>query len=345
MQHFAVSAACQKRQREELEEPQSSLAEPCLADHVQLGCPENVQLGSAEHKLLFRAVLEEVSGCREASNKLRRTFKTKTPGQAHQLESVNVQVDQAFAKAAALSEGIHPELLTPPVHYRQWQPHSALERLRVTTNKRKATAASKRSLASASGHSTPAMRPHAGGTLQHEIKKLDSSIRPTRASVKTPEQIERNKAFKAEAAEKRTRDKADPPYHPGSDFQPDKLVDRERLSRERERLSAGHKVIAEISTPGVVRFLPALEYDDAQLREHCVSNVHSRGARQCFDMCLVPCTNAAFSVEFVAIPGDMAYLKSLQDFVAGDDVLQARHVVYYANRTMSDHKITLIKSW
>ena len=237
MQHFAVSAACQKRQREELEEPQSSLAEPCLADHVQLGCPENVQLGSAEHKLLFRAVLEEVSGCREASNKLRRTFKTKTPGQAHQLESVNVQVDQAFAKAAALSEGIHPELLTPPVHYRQWQPHSALERLRVTTNKRKATAASKRSLASASGHSTPAMRPHAGGTLQHEIKKLDSSIRPTRASVKTPEQIERNKAFKAEAAEKRTRDKADPPYHPGSDFQPDKLVDRERLSRERERLS------------------------------------------------------------------------------------------------------------
>ena len=109
--------------------------------------------------------------------------------------------------------------------------------------------------------------------------------------------------------------------------------------------SAGHKVMTEISTPGVMRFLPALEYDDAQLREHCVSNVHSRGARQCFDMCLVPCTNAAFSVEFVAIPGDMAYLKSLQDFVAGDDVLQARHVVYYANRTMSDHKITLIKSW
>ena len=111
------------------------------------------------------------------------------------------------------------------------------------------------------------------------------------------------------------------------------------------KASAGRQVITEISTPGVMRFLPALEYDDAQLREHCVSNVHSRGARQCFDMCLVPCTNAAFSVEFVAIPGDVAYLKSLQDFVAGDDVLQARHVVCYANRTLSDHKITLIKSW
>ena len=38
------------------------------------------------------------------------------------------------------------------------------------------------------------------------------------------------------------------------------------------KASAGHKVITEISTPGVMRFLPALEYDDAQLREHCVSN-------------------------------------------------------------------------
>jgi len=114
MQHFADSAACQKRQREEGQEPQLSLAEPCLADHVQLGCPEHVQLGSAEHKLLFRAVLEEVSGCREARNKLRGTFKTKTPSwcrqEAHQLESVNAQIDQAFAKAAALSEGIQLEL-------------------------------------------------------------------------------------------------------------------------------------------------------------------------------------------------------------------------------------------
>ena len=111
------------------------------------------------------------------------------------------------------------------------------------------------------------------------------------------------------------------------------------------KASAGHKVITEISTPGVMQFLPALEYAGAQLCEHCVSNVHSRGARQCYDMCLVPCTNAAFSVEFVAIPGDVAYLQALQEFVDGDDVLQARHVVYYHNRTLSDHKITLIKSW
>jgi len=46
MQHFADSAAREKRQREEREEPQLSLAEPCLADHVQLGCPEHVQLDS-----------------------------------------------------------------------------------------------------------------------------------------------------------------------------------------------------------------------------------------------------------------------------------------------------------
>jgi len=111
------------------------------------------------------------------------------------------------------------------------------------------------------------------------------------------------------------------------------------------RTSAGHKVMSEISTPGVMQFLPALEYAGAQLCEHCVSNVHSRGARQCYDMCLVPCTNAAFSVEFVAIPGDVAYLEDLQEYVDGDDVLQARHVVYYHNRTLSDHKITLIKSW
>ena len=42
MQHFADSGARDKRQREEREEreePQLSLAEPCLADHVQLGCP------------------------------------------------------------------------------------------------------------------------------------------------------------------------------------------------------------------------------------------------------------------------------------------------------------------
>jgi len=109
--------------------------------------------------------------------------------------------------------------------------------------------------------------------------------------------------------------------------------------------SAGHKVMTEISAPGVMQFLPALEYDDAQLREHCVSNVHSRGVRHCYDMCLVPCTNATFSVEFVAIPGDVAYLKALQDLVDGDPALGARHVVYHHNQTLSDHKITLIKSW
>jgi len=309
MQHFADSAAREKRQREEREEPQLSLAEPCLADHVQLGCPEHVQLGSPEHVLLFRDALEPVRVCREARNKLKRIFRQKNATwckqEAHQLASAHAQLDQAFAKAEALSEGIQLELLTPCVHDYQWQPASDRERKREFNNKRLATAAITQSSASASWHSTPAKRPHPGGTLQYELKILGSSTTVQPTYVKTPEQIERTKAVKAETAEKSRHDATDPPYHPGCDFRP----------------------------------------DDAQLREHCVSKVHSRGARQCFDMCLVPCTNAAFSVELVAIPGDVAYLKALQDFVAGDDVLQARHVVYYHNRTLSDHKITLIKSW
>jgi len=241
MQHFADSAAREKRHRDEREEPQLSPAEPCLADHVQPGCPEHVQLGSAEHVLLFLAAVEEVRVCRQAGNQLRRKFSNKTPSwckqEAHQLASANAQLDQAFAKARVLSEGIQLELLTPCVHDRQWQPASDLERMRVITNKRLATTAIRRSLASASGHSTPSMRPHAGGTLQNELKMLDSSTADKPTRVKTPEQIERSKAVKAETAEKRRHDAADPPYHPGCDFRPDNLADSERLSQERERLS------------------------------------------------------------------------------------------------------------
>jgi len=108
---------------------------------------------------------------------------------------------------------------------------------------------------------------------------------------------------------------------------------------------AGHTVMSEISTPSVMRFLPALAYDGAKLCGECVSNVHCRGAGQCYDMCLVPCTIDAFSVEFVAIPGDIAYLHALQAFVEKDSILQPRHVVSYYNRQRSDHWMTLIKSW
>jgi len=245
MQHFADSAACGKRLREEREEPELSLAEPCLADHVQLGFPEHVQLGYEEHVLLFRAVLQEIKECRQAGIKLRSSFRCKTPSfcrqEAHRLESVNVQLDQLFTKAFALSVGIQLELLTPGVSDSQWQPASALERTRVTTNKRLATTAMNRSLASASGHSTPAMRPHAGGSLQHELKQLDSSTAHRAAHrgpyVKTPEQIERTQAAKVVFEEKRRHDAADHPYRPGSDFRPENLADRERLSQEMELLS------------------------------------------------------------------------------------------------------------
>jgi len=169
MLHFADSAAREKRHRDEGEEPQLSPAEPCLADQVQLGCPEHVQLGSAEHVLLFRAVLEDIKVFRQAGNRLRATFKRKSPSwckrEAHQLAAANAQVDQSFAKARALSEGLQFGLLNPCVHNNQWQPASTLELLRVKTNKRFATTAINRSLASASGHSTPAMRSHAGGIM------------------------------------------------------------------------------------------------------------------------------------------------------------------------------------
>jgi len=112
-----------------------------------------------------------------------------------------------------------------------------------------------------------------------------------------------------------------------------------------KQTSTGHALMSEISIKRGMRFLPALAYDGAKLRGDCVSNVHSRGAGQCYDMCLVPCTIDAVSVEFVAIPGDVAYLHALQAFVKEDSILLARHVVAYYNRLRSDHLMTLIKSW
>jgi len=240
MKHFADSGARDKRQRdehEEREEAQLSLAEPCLADHVQLGCPEHVLRGSAEHELLFHAAVGEVKVCRGARNKMITKFKTKNATwcklEAHQLASAHGQVDQAFATAKALSVGIQFELLTFCVHDYQWQPTSDLERRRVSNNKVLAT----RSSASASEHSTPAKRSYAGGTLQKELKMLDSSTRVHPSYVRTPEQIERNKAGGVASQEQRRHDAADPPYHPEGGFQPDNLAHSERLSRERDRLS------------------------------------------------------------------------------------------------------------
>jgi len=142
MQHSADGGARDKRQRdehEEREEAQLSVAEPCLVHHEQLGCPEHVLLGSAEHVRLFLAAVEEVKVCRHDRNKMTSIFKRKTAAwckrEAHQLASAHGQVDQAFATAKALSEGIQFELLTSCVHDSQWQPTSDLERRRVIANK------------------------------------------------------------------------------------------------------------------------------------------------------------------------------------------------------------------
>jgi len=244
MQQSADIGAGDKRQRdehEEREEAQLSLAEPCLAHHVQLGRPEHVLLGSAEHGLLFLVAVGEVKVCREARNKTMRIFRKKTAlwrqQEAHQLASAHAQVDQAFAKAKALSEGVQFELLTSCVRDSQWQPASDLERRRVIANKVLATTAVTQSSASASEHSTPARLTILGGTQQNELNRLDSSTVPSRTYVKNPEQIERAKAAKVAEKEQRRRDAADPPYHPGSDFQPDNKAHMDRLSQERERLS------------------------------------------------------------------------------------------------------------
>jgi len=276
----------EKRQREE---PQLSSAEHVhqlgsatpvqlgSAEHAQLGSAEHVQRGSAEHLLLFLAAVVDVKVCRGVRNvTIARFNRKKNKAHRAELASDNSKVDKAFAQAAALSEGIQLETLTPRVYDSQWQPASYLERQRVTANKRLEAANITRSAASASGHSTPSRhQKQAANALQNEIKRLDSSTK----------------------------------------------------------------------LQGVMKFMPALEYDNGKLREHCVSNVHSRGAGQCYEMCLVPCTNDAFSVEFVAVPGDVAFLHALQAFVDVDSVLEARHVVSYHNRKLSDHKITLIKSW
>ena len=198
MQQSADIGAGDKRQRdehEEREEAQLSLAEPCLAHHVQLGRPEHVLLGSAEHGLLFLVAVGEVKVCREARNKTMRIFRKKPAlwrqQEAHQLASAHAQVFSFWSKRKIL------------------------------------------------------------------------------------------------------------------------IVDREC------RIGAWNEAHVVALT--------------------CTARVHVGYA-----MFAQLCTCV---FEFVAIPGDVAYLEDLQEYVDGDDVLQARHVVYYHNRTLSDHKITLIKSW
>jgi len=280
MQHFAETAAREKRQREE---PQLSCAEPCLAD-VQLGCPLHVQLGSPEHVLLLRAALAEVKVCRGGRNKTSLRFKGKPPSwcqqQAHLLESASAKVDQAFAKAAALSVGIPLELLIPRVYDRQWQPASAQERQRVITNKRLATTAITRASAPASGHSTPARRQQSvPDALQHELKRLDSSTPKWRPHFKTPAQIEHNLALQAQAVKQRRYDADDHAWHPGHGFRPEtelplsplQLAQRKRLSEIPQHVSDGTSSwngTAEFWGLVTLKQLVELDVTSPHMREH-----------------------------------------------------------------------------
>jgi len=62
-------------------------------------------------------------------------------------------------------------------------------------------------------------------------------------------------------------------------------------------------------------------------------------------MCLVPDTNATFSVKFFVILGDVAFLVALRAIVEEDAILNSGHVVQYYNRKRSDHRIMVIMSW
>ena len=106
-----------------------------------------------------------------------------------------------------------------------------------------------------------------------------------------------------------------------------------------------HTFMTQISTTISLQYLPPLAYHNEKLCQESVSNVHVRTAGHCYDMCLVPHTNHTFSVEFVAIPGDIAYLLTRQTIIDGDSSLKNAHVVHYYNRKRSDHRIMLIKSW
>jgi len=109
--------------------------------------------------------------------------------------------------------------------------------------------------------------------------------------------------------------------------------------------SACHEVMDQISTKNDLKYMPSLAYHHGILCEECVSNVHVRCARQCYDMCLVPETNETFSAKFFSVPGDLSYLLALQAVVAEEPTLNKGHVVTYYNRKRFDHRTMLIESW
>ena len=106
-----------------------------------------------------------------------------------------------------------------------------------------------------------------------------------------------------------------------------------------------HAVMDEISTKNDMKYLPVLAYHDGHLCQESHSNVHVRTARHCYDRCLVPHTNDTFSVKFVTIPGDLAYLLALQDVADKDGNFSKGHVVHYYNRKHFDHRTMIIESW
>jgi len=106
-----------------------------------------------------------------------------------------------------------------------------------------------------------------------------------------------------------------------------------------------HNVMAQISTKTDLKYLPALAYHEGKLCQDSQSNVHVRTARHCYDMCLVPDTNHTFSVKFVVVPGDLAYLLALQAVVDQDSSFTKAHVVHYHNRKRFDHRTMIIESW
>jgi len=149
---------------------------------------DELVIGSAEHVQLFLAAVEEVHVCRGVRNTTAKKFGNRGPSwrkaNSAELVCAHSKVDDAFVEAAELRVGINLESLAPCVHDKQWQPHSQ-------PDLRRKLSANLRSSASASGHSTPS-RTHQ--STAGAIKQLDSRSKASGGRVRTPEQIEQNKA-------------------------------------------------------------------------------------------------------------------------------------------------------
>jgi len=109
--------------------------------------------------------------------------------------------------------------------------------------------------------------------------------------------------------------------------------------------SPSRAVMSQITAKTGLRYLPTLEYrKSGHLCQENVSNVHDRTTSHCYDMCLVPNTNATFTAKIFAIPGGVAYLLALRATFEEHDILHGGPVVHCHNKKRSDHHVLVVLS-